>query len=72
MLPPSPEVHPKTSLFDIVSQLDPNDPLLALGKAINWGDLERTFAPLYSPPGRSAKPIRLMGLSDNSRKTHRI
>jgi len=60
MLPPSPETHPQTSLFDIVSQLDPNDPLLALAKAINWANLEQGFAPLYSPLGRSAKPIRLM------------
>jgi len=60
MLPDSPESHPQSSLFGIVSQLDPNDPLLALARTVDWRALEDSLAPLYSPLGRSAKPIRLM------------
>jgi len=60
MLPPSPNTFPQSSLFDITSQLDPNDPLLALGCSLNWNSLEVAFTPLYSELGRSAKPIRLM------------
>jgi len=60
MLPDSPHTHPQSSLFDIVSQLDLNHPLLALGEALDWHSLEEAFAALYSDLGRSAKPIRLM------------
>ena len=60
MLPSSPKTHPQTSLFDIASQLDPNDPLLALAQTLDWNRLEAEFNPLYSDRGRSAKPIRLM------------
>ena len=60
MLPPSPDTLPQSSLFDIASQLDPNDPLLALGRALDWESLEEAFGPLYSELGRCAKPIRLM------------
>ena len=60
MLPKSPQNLPQTSFFDITDQLDANHPLLALGQAIPWGDLEVSFAELYSHKGRGAKPIRLM------------
>ena len=60
MLPDSPNTHPQSSLFGIISQLDSNHPLLALGEALDWHSLETTFAPLYSDLGRAAKPIRLM------------
>lgn len=60
MLSSSPNTHPQTSLFDIVSQLDSRHPLLALGESLDWDSLEENFAPLYSHLGRSAKPIRLM------------
>ena len=60
MLSSGPKTHPQTSLFDIASQLDPNDPLLALAQKLDWGKLEAEFSPLYSNRGRSAKPIRLL------------
>lgn len=60
MLPPSPDVLPQSSFFDIVNQLDHNEPLLALGRTLDWARLEGAFSPLYSDLGRSAKPIRLM------------
>lgn len=60
MLPKSPDTHPQSNMFDIVGQLDANDPLLALARELDWQSLESTFAPLYSELGRSAKPIRLM------------
>ena len=44
-------------LFD---QLDPNDPLVILAKAIPWGALEKQFQDFYPKKGRKAKPIRLM------------
>ena len=60
MLPSSPSESTQTGFFDIASQLDPNHQLLALSKAMDWGGLEKSFAPLYSTKGRGAKPIRLM------------
>lgn len=60
MLPPSPDTLPQSSMFNIANQLDPNDPLLALGRALDWRSLEDAFGTLYSDLGRSAKPIRLM------------
>lgn len=60
MLPGSPHKQPQSSFFDIFSQLDQNDPLIALSKAINWSALELAFADLYSDKGRNAKPIRMM------------
>lgn len=60
MLLSSPCETPQTGFFDIASQLDPVHPLLALGKAIDWSGLEKSFASLYSTKGRGAKPIRLM------------
>ena len=45
---------------DLLEQLNPKDPLLLLGKKIDWKSFERDFAHLYSSVGRPAKPIRLM------------
>lgn len=45
---------------DLLDQLIPAHPLLTLSKAISWEYFEREFAPLYSPIGSPAKPIRLM------------
>ena len=56
----SPIDTPQSGFFDILNQLDSNDPLLALGNEIDWSSLESAFAPLYSRKGRAAKPIRLM------------
>lgn len=56
----SPIDKPQAGFFDILNQLDANDPLLALGNTIDWSSLETAFAPLYSQKGRAAKPIRLM------------
>lgn len=53
----------QTSLFgtDLLLQLDPNEPLLALAQAIPWVELEREFGRHYCPGvGRTALPIRLM------------
>ena len=60
MLSKSPADLAQTSFFDVFSQLDSDDPLLALAKAINWFELDSAFADLYSDKGRGAKPIRLM------------
>jgi IS5 family transposase len=56
----SPIDKPQSGFFDILNQLDSNDPLLALGNEIDWSSLESAFAPLYSQKGRAAKPVRLM------------
>jgi hypothetical protein len=49
---------------DLLSQLDPNDPLLLLSRVIDWSRFEDEFAQYYSPDkGRPAIPIRrLVGL----------
>lgn len=60
MLPKSPADSPQSGFFDITHQLELSHPLLALGDAINWSELEKTFACHYSKKGRGAKPIRLM------------
>lgn len=60
MLPSSPAVSPQSGFFDITHQLNSSHPLIALGNAIHWSDVEQTFADLYSDKGRGAKPIRLM------------
>ena len=60
MLHKSPTDIAQTSFFDMFSQLDSGDPLLALSEAINWSELESAFSDLYSHKGRGAKPIRLM------------
>lgn len=56
----SPADTPQTGFFDIVSQLDYDDPLLALGREIRWQELEQTLSVHYSDQGRAALPIRLM------------
>lgn len=60
MLTESPINTPQTGFFDILDQLDSNEPLLALGRALDWSALEEALSPLYSDRGRKAKPIRLM------------
>lgn len=45
---------------DLLEQLNPEDPLLALARKIDWGTLEKELAPCYSEIGRPAKNIRLM------------
>lgn len=60
MLPQSPQSLPQTSFFDVLDQLDNNDPLLALGRQLPWHELESAFSSHYSDKGRAAKPIRLM------------
>jgi IS5 family transposase len=62
MLTPSSHGH-QTNLFgtDLLLQLDSNDPLLALARAIPWPELEGEFGRHYCPGvGRPALPIRLM------------
>ena len=56
----SPVDNPQTGFFDILSQLDYDDPLLALGRELNWKGLEEALAVHYSDQGRAALPIRLM------------
>ena len=45
---------------DLMEQLNPKDPLLALAKMFPWEFFEKEFAQFYSSVGRPAKPIRLM------------
>ncbi len=49
---------------DLLSQLDPADPLMILSEAIDWSLFEAEFSRYYSPDqGRPAIPIRrLVGL----------
>ena len=61
LTPDSP--HHQTNLFgpDLLLQLDPRDPLLALANAIPWSIFDEAFAKHYSKTsGAPAKPIRLM------------
>lgn len=55
--------HHQTNLFgtDLLLQLDPGDPLLALAEQIPWSVFDEAFAKHYScDTGAPAKPIRLM------------
>lgn len=45
---------------DLLDQLNPKDPLLALAKMIPWAVFEKEFAGFYKEVGRPAKSIRLM------------
>lgn len=46
---------------DLLSQLDPKDPLIILSRAIDWSVFEAEFSRYYSPDtGRPAIPIRRM------------
>jgi len=60
MLEKSPNESPQSSFFDLLSQLDNKNPLIALGFKLNWKELEESFSCYYSDKGRRAKPIRLM------------
>ena len=54
--------QPQGHLFkhDLLEQINPDAPLLRLGRAIPWDNLEEHLAPLYATTGRPAKPVRLM------------
>jgi len=45
---------------DLLRQLNPKHPLLALAQKLPWAFLEKEFAQFYASVGRPAKPIRLM------------
>jgi len=45
---------------DLLEQLNPSHPLLALAKKFPWEFFEKEFAQFYASAGRPAKPIRLM------------
>lgn len=60
MLPPSPADQGQISFFNIVDQLDPCHPLIALGNTLAWSTLASLLEVHYSNKGRAAKPIRLM------------
>lgn len=62
MKPKSPSRQKQGHLLypDLLDQLNPKDPLLALAKRLPWEQIEKEFAPLYSAVGRPAKPVRLM------------
>jgi IS5 family transposase len=45
---------------DLMTQLNPNDPLVLLAKKIPWETLESSLSKYYSHKGKNAKPIRLM------------
>ena len=60
-----PDSHPAVQyqLFgnDLLSQLDPQDPLILLSEVINWTTFEEAFSPYYCPDqGRPSIPIRCM------------
>jgi len=54
----SPADSPQTGFFDILSKIDHDDPLLALGRKLNWNGLEQALAVHYSDQGRAALPLR--------------
>jgi IS5 family transposase len=45
---------------DLLQQLNPKHPLLALAQKLPWALFEKEFAQFYAACGRPAKPIRLM------------
>jgi len=45
---------------DLLEQLNPKHPLLALAHKLPWAMFEKEFAQFYASIGRPAKPIRLM------------
>ena len=45
---------------DLLQQLNPKHPLLALAQQLPWAMFEKQFAQFYATVGRAAKPIRLM------------
>ena len=45
---------------DLLEQLNPKHPLLALAQKLPWALFEKEFAQFYASVGRPAKPIRLM------------
>jgi IS5 family transposase len=45
---------------DLLKQLNPKHPLLALAQKLPWEMFEQEFVQFYSSMGRPAKPIRLM------------
>jgi IS5 family transposase len=45
---------------DLLEQLNPKHPLLALAQKLPWAMFEKEFAQFYASVGRPAKPIRLM------------
>ena len=60
MLSTSPANLPQLSFFNVIQQIDVNDPLILLANAINWSQLEQVFSIFYRDKGRPSKPIRLM------------
>lgn len=60
---PESDAPVQTQIFgnDLLSQLDPKDPLIILSQAIDWSVFEAEFSRHYSPDtGRPAIPIRRM------------
>ena len=51
----SPIDTPQFDFFDILSQLDHDDPLLAFGRTISRATLEQKFSVHYSDKGRASK-----------------
>ena len=45
---------------DLLEHLNPQNPLMILGRKMPWDFLENELTPLYAEKGRPAKPIRLM------------
>ena len=60
---PKPPPREKQGNFlcqDLLEQLNPSHPLLALAKRFPWALFEEEFARFYASVGRPARPIRLM------------
>jgi len=58
--PPPPEKQGHLLYPDLLRQLNPRHPLLALAQKIPWALFEEEFAQFYALAGMPAKPIRLM------------
>jgi IS5 family transposase len=61
-MPQSNPIQHQANLFgnDLLTQLNPNDPLILLANKIPWKKLENSLLKYYKHKGRNAKPIRLM------------
>ena len=52
MLSTSPANLPQLNFFNVIQQINVNDPLILLANAINWPQLEQAFSIFYRDKGR--------------------
>jgi IS5 family transposase len=57
---PLPKHQPNLFGYDLLTQLDPMDPLVLLASTLSWESIEKKLSKYYFDEGRPPKPIRLM------------